>query len=356
MKDSISTGAIEGTATRIVALTLLLFSKAFAELPQWDFEQDSQLQQWVPNAHLSNVVVEDGKLRAEAVDRDPFLHCRGITIKTKPRQYVVIRMRANKPGIGELFWSGKLEGKYGGLTNKKNARFSIKGENYWQEIVVFPFWHTEGIIRQLRLDVFEDAHFEIDWIHILEWGANQSRSGIHVWSFGGDTSKWQIHPEATELFAPPLKIDVSDKSWINVQLESDRDNVASILWACEKLHGLQTEEFRIRGDGKIHSYNIKMTDIPTWRHHIVAFGIRLPQEGNIRLQYIKIAKEPFGPGELEVNYFGFENDVNRTGRPCRLLAQIITEVDQPRAFAESIYFRQKACNWFPNQTDFRTRA
>ena len=240
MKKYIDTGIGRAMTIRtfVFAAILLSFSSAFADLPQWDFEHDTVLRQWVPNAHLSDVVIEGGKLKARAVDGDPFLHCRGIAFQARPWQYVVIRMRADRPGIGELFWSGELEGQYGGLTEKKKVRFSIDGQNHWQEIVLFPFWHAEGTIRQLRLDMFDGARFEIDWIRLCEWGANRSPSRANIWAFGGDISPWRIHPEADELFAPPLQIDLDGKSWVSVQLESDEEGLASILWAGDKLYGL----------------------------------------------------------------------------------------------------------------------
>jgi hypothetical protein len=321
-----------GTLALIVFLIVL--SPALGELPRWEFESDSDLRQWIPNSHLSNVVIKDGMIRANAVDRDPFFLCRDITIAAKPWQYVVIRLRTNRPGIGELFWSGELEGQYGGLTEKKKVRFAVNGDNSWQEIVVFPFWHTEGVIRQLRLDLYEGAHFEIDCIRVLEWGSNQPQNGVCVWGFGGNTSRWQTHPAASELLAPPVRIDVSDKAWVTVQLGSDREDVASILWACEDAPGLQSEEFAIRGDGKLHSYNLRMAGNPTWHDNIIAFGIRLPQKGNIRLESIRIDKKPSGPGELEVSYFGFEYGVNRAGRPCRLLAQILNRGGSPQGIRD----------------------
>ena len=312
---------------RYLIFAMLLAGQALAEdvqvIERWEFESDSDLRQWVPNSHLSNVVIEDGMIQADAAGWDPFFHCRGITITAIPYQYVLIRLKANRPGIGELFWSGEIEGQYGGLTEKKKVRFQVKGGDNWQEIVVFPFWHTEGVIRQLRLDLYEGAHFEIDWVRVLKWDGSRPQSSACVWSFGGDTSGWRIHPAASELLAPPVRIDVNDKTWVTIEFESDREDVASILWACENLPGVQSEEFAIRGDDKRHSYILRMAGNPAWRNHIVAFGIRLPEEGKFRLESVEIGKEPSGPGELEISYFGFENGVNRAGRPCQLLAQIV---------------------------------
>ena len=288
----------------------------------WEFDSERDLQVWQPNAHLKDVTIADSTLRARAVDWDPFLLCRQVQIDAGPRQYVVVKMKASRPGVAELFWSGQLEGQYGGLTEAKKLRFSIDREDQWQEFVLFPFWHTEGVIRQLRLDLYQGADFEIDWIRIESWGHGLAESGVCTWSLGGDVSRWRIHPTAAELFSPPMRIDVSDKKWVSIELTSDREDTAAILWACENRSGLQSEEFPVRGDGRSRFYNIPMAGAPTWTGRIVAFGVCLPAEANARVGQIRIESEPFGPGELEVSYFGFENGVNRAGRPCKLLAQI----------------------------------
>lgn len=297
--------------------------RSSAALPEWEFGSDQDLRVWQPNAHLSNVTIKDGVLHARATDWDPFLLCRSVSIEAKPNQYIVVRMRANRAGIGELFWSGQLEGKYGGLTEEKKVRFSVAGGNQWQEIVLFPFWHTERVIRQLRLDLYEGSDFEIDWIRVKEWGNSSAPSNVSTWDLSGNTSTWQVHPSASELFAPAVELDVTDKTWVGVEIASDRDGVASILWASKDAPGLRTEEFPIRGDDKPHFYNIPMAGIPAWHDHIVAFGIRLPKDAKTRLNHIQIDSKPFGPGELEVNYFGFENGVNRAGRSCKLLVQVV---------------------------------
>ncbi|MBN1506626.1 MAG: glycoside hydrolase family 99-like domain-containing protein [Sedimentisphaerales bacterium] len=289
----------------------------------WEFDTEQDLKVWRPNAHLADVTTANGVVRARAVDSDPFLLCRDVTINATPHQYIVSRVRASRAGVAELFWSGQLQGQYGGLTEARKLRFSVQGESRWQEIVLFPFWHTEGTIRQLRLDLYEGADFEIDWIRVGQWGRGVVESSAGSWTFDGDLSKWQVHPAAAELFAPPMELDASDKKWIGVELASDREAMAGILWANKDVPGLQSEEFPIRGDGESHVYNLRMHDTRTWNGRICAFGIRLPQAAKTQLERIQISDEPVGPGELEVGYLGFENGVNRAGRPCKVLAQII---------------------------------
>lgn len=96
--------------TAVLILLNTVLAGARVNVAQWDFDRDSDLQQWVPNTYLSNVFIKEGIVSADAVGWDPFFHCRGIAIAARPWQYVVIRLRADRPGICVLFWSGELEG------------------------------------------------------------------------------------------------------------------------------------------------------------------------------------------------------------------------------------------------------
>ena len=75
-----------------------------APLPIWNFVADSQ--GWVANAHLTNVEVKDGRLCGDLIDWDPFFTKTGLAVEATPWQCVIITMKADKPGMGELFWSG----------------------------------------------------------------------------------------------------------------------------------------------------------------------------------------------------------------------------------------------------------
>jgi len=310
----------------LIASALLTSISSAESLPfvfvlGWEFDLPGE-QVWRPNADVTDVTIKDGVLSARTVGSDPFFLCRDMVTKTNPLHYVVIRIRASRAGIGELFWSGRLDGQYGGLTEQKKLRFSVAGGDQWQEIALLPFWHTEGVIRQLRLDLYEGAEFQIDWLRIMTRQSNPPREGSCLWDLRGDLTSWQVHPGASEYLAPATQIDVNGKPWVTVDATADRETVASILWARPDAPGLQSEEFPLRGDGKPHSYCIRVGDNPAWKGPLAAFGVRLPPEANARLDRIEIAASPSGPGELDVASFGFENGVNRVGRPCRLLAQV----------------------------------
>lgn len=307
--------------TILVAAGLSLYCAA-AQVVSWTFDTDAALKVWAPNGHLANVRVENGVLSADAVDWDPSFSCRDIAFAATPWQYVVVRIRADKPGGCELFWSGELTGQYGGLSGKKSTPFQVKGNGQWEDIPVFPFWQTEGTIRQLRLDVFADAHFDIESVQVLEWGGeNEPAADTYAWTFENGTQAWQVGPDPRVLFAPRLRLSVETKDWVTVRLRSDADATASLLWCAQDGRGMQTQDFAIRG-GAVRAYNVEVAGIPDWHEPLVAFGIRLPRDANVQLDAITIAEAPSGPPEISLSYFGFENGVNRAGRAASLLAVI----------------------------------
>lgn len=306
-------------------LTLLasLLLSASAALPAWDFSSPEDLKAWVPNGQLADVAVADGVLHARATGWDPSFQCRTVEIPTTPWQYVVVRLKADKPGNGELFWSKDLDGKYSGLAQEKSTPFKVKGDGNWEEIPLFPFWQKEGTIRQFRFDVYDDTTFDIDWIRILDWGTGQAPvADVYRATFeNGDPGDWRIHPNSSDYFAPPLDLPLDGRGWVSVCLSAAKDTEGCVLWAAKDAWHVQSESFGIRGDGRSRHYNVEVGSYATWRDRICAFGLRLPQEAGIHIESVAIVDAPEGPGELAVNYFGFENGANRAGRACGILAQ-----------------------------------
>lgn len=309
----------------IIPILLLAFSAHATDLPEWHFDTPESAQAWEPNQHLEDVRLEGGALKAKATDWDPILVCRDLSIPATPWQYVLLRVRADRSGKGDLFWSGTYEGKYGGFEERKKTSFQVVGDGEWKEICIFPFWQAEQVVKQLRLDFYEGVQIAIDSIRVLEWkGDSLPITETFSWYFKGDVSPWEIHPDASELFAPPLQLPVEDKGWVTIRLRSNIGGSASLLWALEKAPGVQSEDVRLRGDGEFHSYNLEMNGIPTWRGDLVALGLRLPSTSSddVYVDSIRISEEPSGPPEIDVDYFGFEDGVNRAGVPCSVIAHL----------------------------------
>jgi hypothetical protein len=291
-----------------------------AALPAWEFETAGDREGWHPNEQFVNVTVSGGLLHAEAVDYDPFFNMEGLEVPATPWQFVVIRMRADHAGTGELFWTGTTEGPYGGFTQEKTTRFTVPGDNAWHDIVLTPFWQGEGVIRKLRLDLYDAAAFDIDHIRILTWDDGEPPvSDVYAWEFGGDPSAWEIQPGSLALFAPPLELNVDGKPWVTVRLSSDVTFSAALVYAYPGVNGPREQFFAVEGDGQPHTY---VMQVP-WFDTVSALGLNLTAgaSGAVSVESLSIADAPSGDPEIELQYFGFEAGVNRADKPCAVLAQ-----------------------------------
>ena len=303
-----------------IALTLSSGAAPGTDLPAWTFDAD--LEGWAPNAHLANVAVKNGVVSADARDWDPFFTRRDLAFGATPWQFVAVKIRASQPGDGDLFWSGTTEGEHGGFSQEKRASLSITEANTWEDVIIFPFWQAEGTIRQLRLDLYRGTHFDIDAIHVMEWGEDAAPlTDVFSWEFDGDAPAWQVHPAAGELVSPRLALPVDEKGWVSVRLQSDKAGTASILWGSSEARGMQTSFFEVRGAPEPKTYDIELQGEPGWQGAVNALGILLPKH-EVRLEGIAIADNPLGPPEITTQYFGFANGVNRTGRTCRVIAKV----------------------------------
>ncbi len=304
----------------LVALAAVVLSVGAADLPTWTFDADAQ--GWNANQFLANVAAKDGFLCADASGSDPFFTMAGLDFEASPWQYVVIRIKASSGGQGELFWTGETTGQYGGFSQAKTTRFAVAAGDAVQDIVLFPFWHAEGSIRQLRLDLYDGAHFEIDSIQIASWAKDATQlKGMYSWNFGGDVSPWRVHPAATELFAPPVQMDIASKGWVAVTLKSDVSAAGSVLWATGGASGLHSADFAIEPRPQPYTYLVEMEGIADWRNPVVAFGLRLPRE-QVRLDSIAVSERPLGAPDIAVSYLGSQDALNRTGMPARILAVV----------------------------------
>ncbi|NUM56304.1 MAG: glycoside hydrolase family 99-like domain-containing protein [Candidatus Hydrogenedentes bacterium] len=297
----------------MVNLALLLLP--VAAFPQWEFDSPGALQTWVPNAHLANVAVRDGVVCADTTDWDPFFTCRSVEFAATPWEYVHIRMKASRAGVCDLFWSGTLEGQYGGLTEQKKLRFAVAGTGDWEDVVLFPFWQREGTIRQFRLDVFANAHFEIDFVRILEWGnaANLQQTTFE----SGELLQNRIE-RSPVLWTNRLDLPASSAKFATLVVNTERSgDAANVCWGTSERVGMQRAAVPLR-QGE-HIYNIPISENDGWCGTIAALGLELP--AGARVLNVALGNEPGGEADVAITYLGFENGVNRAERPCRVLAR-----------------------------------
>ncbi|HWH72596.1 MAG TPA: hypothetical protein VNT26_24755, partial [Candidatus Sulfotelmatobacter sp.] len=164
---------MKALVTLATLVSLCLFSPpaiaADRTLAEWTFNQNGDLQGWAPSQQLEGVVVTNGVLTCKATGSDPILLFSGpLELKTSPWQAIEIRLKADREGTADFFWSNTTEGRYGGFSEQKRTSFAVAGDNQWHTYRIFPFWHPEGKIVRLRFDPYDQATYAIDFIRILE--------------------------------------------------------------------------------------------------------------------------------------------------------------------------------------------
>ncbi len=96
----------------------------------WSFDHDGDLRGWQPNAELTDVKVGGGALTWHSEGSDPILELKpAISISTSPWQVLEIRLKADRDGEAEFFWSNTGQGPYGGFSGEKTTRFRELGHS-----------------------------------------------------------------------------------------------------------------------------------------------------------------------------------------------------------------------------------
>ncbi len=299
-------------------------------LPVWEFDNESDKSAWQPNVHIADVRLEGGALCGKTINWDPMFICEGLEIPATPWQYVLLRIKADHPGTGQLFWTGQSEGQYGGITEQKVTNFTVGDSTEFQEIAIVPGWHREGTIRKLRLDLYDGMTFAIDSIRVLDWSAGVAPEGDKTAWSGADIAQWPKIAGEKAQFSPPLALGLGNLGWTVLELESPTPAQGEFLWISDSSQGIQSESFDIRPGRR--SYNIELGGHPCWKGLAQAVGIRISAP-EVKTVSLALAELPGGAADLVVNYFGFENGVNRVGQACSVIAQITNQGGEKASLA-----------------------
>lgn len=308
-------------------------------LKEWHFNSPEAIAQWPANAHLESSGIVDGAWRLRAKGNDPMIILAApFEIPAGSHQCVEIRIKADRPGTCDLYWSNTTQGKYGGFSSEKLTRFAVAGTGTWETCALYPFWQSEKKIIRLRLDLYDGASFDLGHIRIvgLPAPAVSSEPAFDLtreapgWSgLAGATASirdggLEIRSSGPGAFAlsPPIDTSSEDRPYIAIRARSRQSGRGAVVFATTAAPGLQRIEFDILGDGVDHTYNIDAIENPDWRGRIVALGVLPPPGGALRVTRLAVADVPQGSPELRIAYFALDDPLPRSGRPASLRATI----------------------------------
>lgn len=327
----------------LIALLVALGCSAAAPKTdiEWTFDQPGELQGWKQTNHLGDVKVVDGALTGKAIDWDPFFIGPVFNLPATPWQQVEIRIKSSKPFSGQLYFTNKTEGQYGGFEPSLQNTFRVTGTD-WETVVIRPFWQALKKIVMIRIDIAAECEVAIDSVRIVDLAGDGQFSTADAWSFADGAGDWHangvsqpkqvgqaIQVKVTDgggtLDSPPLSTPTGDLMWVQVRMKVDQGARAQLRWASDEATGLSSQTFNLRPDGRYHTYNVDVGGSKGWGGKLLMLSLQPSVQvgATAEIESIKLALDPAGAPDLEVLYFGLEDAVNRAGRTSHLTAKVV---------------------------------
>lgn len=316
---------------------------------EWSFDQAGDFQGWQPNGHLTNVAVANGTLSCRAVGPDPILELRPLLdFAASTFQVAALRLKTDRDGTAELFWSNTSTGLYGGFSQEKSTRFHVTGDNHWHTYRLLPCWHSEKKIVRLRLDLFDGAKFEWDYLRVTQsptvtgavdadFDFSKGLQGWHWLQTTGDRAsftwlggKFQL-TRGGMLLSPPVQVDTEKMSYASVRMAVEDGRFATLFFASAERPGLHSFAFPIIADGRDRTYNLDLLPAANWRGNVIALGLKPSNATNamVSLRGLKVSDRPQGPGQLEIKSFGLDDALPRVGLPATIRANVVNRGGDP---------------------------
>jgi len=343
-----SLGLTAVTVTQVAATPLTDPAPAAAVLAEWRFQQPSQLHGWQPNADLQNVHIEQGALQLRATGADPILEYQpSLDLPAHVWDVFEVRLRADRDGVAELFWSNTRTGRYGGFSQAMSTRFPVRGDNAWHTYRIRPGWHPQERIVRLRFDLYDATQFAIESFRIL---APQETAPpvAPAFAFTSGSQGWRADDGAEVrleqgtlvvrtcssagfIASPPVSFTAEEKPFVCVQLSTRRGQRATLLFATADRPELQRFSFPIQPDGRPHLYNVDMMACRAWQGRILALGLRPTDDPQAETQVAALGAwaQPQGPAILAISSLDLEETSPRLGQRVTLLARIQNVGGQP---------------------------
>ena len=309
-------------------------------LVEWSFDQKGERQGWIPSQQIDNFTITNGVLTFHATGPDPILmYSERLELKTSPWQAIEMRLKADRDGTADFFWSNTGEGRYGRFSEEKRTSFAVRGDNQWHTYRVLPFWHPEGKIVRLRFDPYDLTTFAVEFIRIVEVAMPPS-ARQPVFDFTKGNHGWQVvngaegsssngltlaFPNSDSYWlSPPVQIKADEQNYVSVRLAVEQGERLRLLYATEAAHGWQQLAFPVVADNQERTYTLDLQGESNWRGKVIALGLSPGDTAGakVRIRRLTVSDEPEGEPQLKLRAFAVEDTLPRAGRPATLTAVI----------------------------------
>lgn len=338
--------------TCIIAALMFAAAPLAAQTPAqpkvlWQWSASQGMEDWQPNAEVRDIAVAGAAVTFRTAGSDPILQYRPtLDVVASPWQAFEVRVKADRDGVFELFWTETTEGPYGGFSQEKVTRIGVRGDGQWRTVRVFPFWQRAGKIVKLRFDPYDAARFSIEFMRIVAAPVREPSSASL--RMPRDAATWQTmqgtsasaRPDGVRLtleepdgfgLAPIKPVEADTTPCLSVKLATTTVRRATAVFASNDAFGLHEVPFTTVPDGRMRTYNLDMLNHPSWKGSIVAVGLRPgPRVGDVCvLQAMSVTDRPQGPADLRIESFDAEEALPRAGAPITLIARASNAGGEP---------------------------
>ncbi len=307
----------------------------------WEFDSQADIAGWVASGEVTEMAVEEGMLKLTTSGGDPIITLPDFELITAPFQKVELRVRV-RPGGGMLqfFYAADHGGQWNGFSEQQSHHLDFALDEAWHEYSFFPLWEALPRLISFRLDPpGGEQQLEIDYIRVIEPVLDMAKAETPDWELTRpeDAGQWVAQEGVASLETGPegLTITASDRWSLTSAYVADAplEEYGYLYYEGTSTAGEDTEAiiravgasptsvwFPVNSDGQVHRMNLPVA----LKGGLRMFGLRTPPgAGNsLTLKRLALVKEPQGPVDLWIRYFGRDDGVNRTGKPARLIAVV----------------------------------
>ncbi len=323
-------------------------------LVAWEFTRPGDLQGWTAGGDVRNLRAAADGLHFETTGTDPILV--GPLFDPLPatnHQVVVVRMECDGPITGELYYTNKTEGRYGGFEPEWMTRVFLPTAgtpDRVQSIVIWPFWQRLGKIIRLRFDPPTGMKCRLLSIRIEDCAERVSETCD--WSFAtGAPGTWRpmfgLAPIETTahdgirlgsaedsqglLLTAVRPFDAATRPMVRISVRGARD--VAFYWVTQEGKGvlgtqvaLPLEDPRLDATAPLTATQDLRTQ-PAWKGTVTHIGIG-PTEDAVSVRHIALS--PASPRErFRVLHFGFDQPIVRAGSAAVVRLTVENMSDEP---------------------------
>ncbi len=331
-------GIVRVAAALVCGLVMRASGDSPLVLVRWDFDKEADTE-WARHANCSkDVRIEDGVLKGAMTGWDPFVTSPAFSVDATAGQAVEMRVKTTAGGSGNIFW---VPAGANGPQQKWSATTEWIGDNEWHEYRVQPYWQGEKKISRFRIDFAVPTNnagtFEVDWVRVVDTSAAATAerawcgTALGAWS-ATDGATADVRDDALAyassgsigtLTSPNLKIPTDETCVVAVEMAAREGDSGCVTWASDAVSGLQRKTFRIKPDGRFHTYNIDLGTHKNWIGNIVLLKLTpvLLKDARATVRSIRVSDEPLGGADVSVTQARLADAINRAGKPAQLLIQ-----------------------------------